>query len=355
MEAQQSDQPIAFEGTAGSRRAAFDIWKFSRSDLPEVALKKIKQLSRLRNDRAMAEILWQWAWIALAIALGIRTQSDNRIAIGIRALIYVSLVVFIATRQHALGLLIHEGAHFRLLRNKKWNDWLSDVFLALPMGISTRVYRARHFQHHRHANGSLDPDLKFMMADPDYRWPKTPSRFLGVFIRQTLGLNLKEGLRLGKYWSLMPIWTGKDSIAGFSLLPEDKALFLIFNLGAAIALTSLHAWTTALLYWIIPSFTVLGSIGRLRAIAEHCCVPDQTELSASRYVKARLWERLLITPLNANYHLQHHLFPSVPFYRLPKLHAILLEDPRYRAEAHSADGYLFGEKSLYRAITNGSA
>ena len=40
-----------------------------------------------------------------------------------------------------------------------------------------------------------------------------------------------------------------------------------------------------------------------------------------------------------NYHIEHHFFPSVPFYRLPELHALLMSKPGYREGAHVTRTY----------------
>ena len=42
------------------------------------------------------------------------------------------------------------------------------------------------------------------------------------------------------------------------------------------------------------------------------------------------------------YHLEHHLFPGVPFYNLPKLHLMLMEEEVYQAKAHVTEGYMTG-------------
>jgi fatty acid desaturase len=43
-----------------------------------------------------------------------------------------------------------------------------------------------------------------------------------------------------------------------------------------------------------------------------------------------------------DYHLPHHLFPLVPHYRLPELHALLMEhNPEYRAHCTVVEGYFF--------------
>ena len=47
--------------------------------------------------------------------------------------------------------------------------------------------------------------------------------------------------------------------------------------------------------------------------------------------------------MNINYHLEHHLFPSVPGRNLGRLHRVLMEDPEYRSSAHITHSY-FGLK-----------
>ena len=64
-------------------------------------------------------------------------------------------------------------------------------------------------------------------------------------------------------------------------------------------------------------------------------------------------ERIFVAPKNVNYHIEHHFFPSVPFYRLPELHAILMSKPGYREGAHVTRTY-WGvlEESVGRTPSN---
>jgi fatty acid desaturase len=38
-------------------------------------------------------------------------------------------------------------------------------------------------------------------------------------------------------------------------------------------------------------------------------------------------------PRNIHYHIEHHWYPSVPFYNLPALHAELMRQPGFRQQA----------------------
>ena len=63
-------------------------------------------------------------------------------------------------------------------------------------------------------------------------------------------------------------------------------------------------------------------------------------------MRGTLWERLTIAPLNINFHIAHHLFPAVPWYRLPTVHARLMQDAAYRAESEKYSTYLGGSRSM---------
>jgi fatty acid desaturase len=57
------------------------------------------------------------------------------------------------------------------------------------------------------------------------------------------------------------------------------------------------------------------------------------------HVTPTWWERLIFCPGNVNYHLAHHLFPSVPFFNLPRLHRRLMQEEVFRERAHITVGY----------------
>ena len=67
-------------------------------------------------------------------------------------------------------------------------------------------------------------------------------------------------------------------------------------------------------------------VARLRQIAEHAAVPDANNPDPrfnTRTVDAPNWQRFLMAPHFVNYHLEHHLLPGVPCYRLPQFRKLL--------------------------------
>ena len=81
----------------------------------------------------------------------------------------------------------------------------------------------------------------------------------------------------------------------------------------------------------------------IRSVAEHFGeLAYDSLLTSTRTVKANAIERFLIAPHNVGYHLEHHLYPAVPYYNLPKLHDLLMETEEYKGKAHITIGYLKG-------------
>jgi fatty acid desaturase len=76
-----------------------------------------------------------------------------------------------------------------------------------------------------------------------------------------------------------------------------------------------------LVLWVLPLVTVVQAILRLRAIAEHGATTDfSSPLTAARTNLGPAWLRWLLFPHNVNFHIEHHLYASVPMYNLPRLH-----------------------------------
>jgi fatty acid desaturase len=88
-----------------------------------------------------------------------------------------------------------------------------------------------------------------------------------------------------------------------------------------------------LLLWVVPILTWLKMVMRIRSIAEHFAIENDM-YTPTRTTIPTLFERFFVAPRNINFHIEHHLYPSVPFFRLPKLHALLMKDPAYQSKAH---------------------
>ena len=286
----------------------------------KLSKEELMELSSVSSLLGLGHICVEWGLILGAIYLCHRFFNP---------LLYLVAIAFIGARQHALLILMHDGVHYRLFRNRAVNDWVSEVVLAWPHLISARSYRKNHFAHHRFLNTEDDPDFKRRLGDPAWVFPKPVFDLGRLLLRDVSGLN---GILLLKLAA--------------SLLSADTvtATFLAARYGFYLAALSLIVYAGAfkglVLFWLIPLFTWLVMIMRVRSIAEHAAIEASEPVYAQTRTTYASWlERIFVAPKNVNFHLEHHFFPAVPFYRLPALHRLLLTKPGFRAGAHLTASY----------------
>ena len=232
-------------------------------------------------------------------------------------------VPWIGARQHALAALAHEGTHGRLFPGR-WNAALAEALCAWPLLMSTSAYRRVHLQHHAHLGTERDPD--WVRARPD-RW--TPRRWReeergpsgARRIAMLLGLERRNA-------GLTAMFTGSR--------PDPWRVLYMVALVALVTATG--GWRLVGLHWLLPLLFAFLPAMRLRGIAEHWALQGGDERGAARTLLLSAPARWLLLPKNIHYHLEHHLYPSVPFHALPRLHARLMEDPAHRAAAHVTRG-----------------
>lgn len=227
---------------------------------------------------------------------------------------------------------MHDAAHFRFLNNRKLSDLITDVLVCFPMLINVDGYRRNHISHHQHLNTRNDPDWVAKEGRPAFARPQTRGQFMGRLFLYLVGYQGLADIR----WMARRI--GKDKKTG-----AQRRQMQVFYALLCLALTLLGLWTQYLLFWVIPFFTSFMMFQYIRSFAEHFGELKYTSLlTATRTVKPFMIERMLIAPYNISYHLEHHLYPAVPFYNLPALHKVLMKDPTFREQAHFTRGYLYG-------------
>jgi fatty acid desaturase len=283
---------------------------------------ELRDLSSLSPLRSTFHILAEWTLIVTAISLC--QQHFN-------LLVYMLTVAFIGARQHALLILMHDGVHYRLFRGRRLNDWTAEIVLAWPNLISARAYRRNHFAHHRYLNTGQDPDWARRQGDSTWVFPKHWARLGLLMLRDLSGLGAIYYLRL----ALM-------------LLSKDTGVsrgFLIARYGFYAVVIATLAWFGALhlllMYWFVPLFTWMTVIFRIRSIAEHSAIEGRAHAYAqTRSTRATLLEHVFVAPKNVNYHIEHHFYPSVPFYRLPQLHRVLMAKSEFKDSVHVTRSYV---------------
>jgi fatty acid desaturase len=279
-------------------------------------------LSHLSPLRSTFHIVAEWTLIATAVLL---CRRHFNLAL------YLLTVAFIGARQHALLILMHDGVHYRLFRSRRLNDWTAEIILAWPNLISARSYRRNHFAHHRYLNTPQDPDWARRQGDSSWVFPTRKTSLARLMLRDVSGLGAIYYLKL----ALMLL--SKDTGVSRGFLAARYGFYAVV-LATFACLGALHL---LLLYWFVPMFTWMTVIFRIRSIAEHSAIGGRSHAYAqTRSTRASLFAHIFVAPKNVNFHIEHHFYPSVPFYRLPQLHRVLMSKSDFKNGVHLTRGYL---------------
>ncbi|MEJ8856167.1 fatty acid desaturase family protein [Variovorax robiniae] len=262
-----------------------------------------------------------WGVIGLAMAVGVLWPVTIPLAI-----------LVIGTRQLGLFILMHDGAHAVLHRNRKVNDWLAYWLCSSTL----HAYRPYHLQHHRFVQQTEDPDLGLSAPFPitrDSLWRKVVRDLSGqTFVKQRFG-HWREAFKARQ--------PGQSVAALLSQELRKDGRFLIGN-GIFLALFAAAGfWWVWVAMWLLPMMTWLPLISRIRNIAEHALVRqnESDPMRQARTTYASWLERVLVAPYWVNYHCEHHMFTSLPCWSLPKAHR-LLQRKGIAARLETQPGYV---------------
>jgi len=207
---------------------------------------------------------------------------------------------------------LHECIHKTAFKNRRLNEIIGHI-LGFIIFRSFLNGRFRHMAHHTFTqHPKKDPDkVDFPKGYLDYLKHVTSFiiwfRIADNLIRHSMGkTNLNEDIYIP---------TSEKN----SLVNETRLMLLGYFL---ILLFSFYfSYTFFLIYWMIPR--ILGEpFLRLVRMVEHTGkeeTPDMIHNTRtsfpSKILKFLYW--------NMPYHLEHHLYANVPFYKLPKFHKII--------------------------------
>lgn len=239
---------------------------------------------------------------------------------------------------HGLAVMMHEGVHSNLLRKPKLDRWLGFV-LGLPGLACFSAYRVEHIAHHKYTRTKDDPDeirnfssRRGLLSLAFYLW------LFGGSLWYFLVYVPINALRIG---------TPRDRRA---IVLEYSIMAVVYGAFAAVAFR--FGFAADLIHlWLIPILVALF-YGNVRGWAEHMMTLPGHPLTETRTVTSN--PIVCFLNLNANYHLEHHLFPAMPWYNLPKVHALFSDEFR-RAGAFTYRSYLRFVLDAFRTGVHGLA
>jgi len=284
-----------------------------------------------------------WTWLVIAASFLALAQWPHPITFAIA-------VVILGGRHLALAVMMHEGAHGTLFRSRWLNEVFTDVICARPVWSDVARYRKHHLGHHAHTGTDRDPDLGLAPIAPMTRASLARKIARDVFgiagLRRVIALVLMdlEILRYnvggGTQWNRRGfVFHARAFVRNtWKMIATNAALFAILYLAGV-------GWIY--LAWVVAYLTTFGLFLRIRMLAEHACLERSADpMRNTRTTYANLLARATVAPLHVNYHLEHHLLPTTPWFRLPALHR-LLASRGVIPERSVARGYL----AVLRAVS----
>ena len=267
----------------------------SRRGFPPEKKQAIHQLHTLSKSWNAVILLHYGIWL-LAGALAV--ISHNLIA---DLVLYFIAGLSLST----LSVLGHESSHNLFTRNPKIDRWLG-FLCGLPVLFSAAGYRIMHPLHHKYLHTKNDPDdIENVSSSPALLRIVYMFVFIAGVYLYLVSVPL-NAIRRGSARERLEViveWGAMLAIAavGWMLLP---------------ARVMLKGWLYPLMF--------AGQFANLRGIAEHGMTTGANEFTDSRTVATHPVVSFMMC--NINYHLEHHLYPGIPWYNLPKLHRILKDD-----------------------------
>ena len=202
---------------------------------------------------------------------------------------------FVATLvAYAAFTSAHEAAHGNVSGGAHpWLDhtagWIGSIFLAAPYS----AFRVLHLQHHSHTN---DPE-----KDPDF------------YVAGGSALSV-----VARCFTIVPHYYGTFLFGASSRTKaarDARTGVVAWLTGFALSLAALFAFGLGhaiLLLWIGPAVIATGFLAFGFDWLPHA---PHTTIGRYRDTRVVLFPGLSLLLLWQNYHLIHHLWPRVPFYR----------------------------------------
>ena len=190
--------------------------------------------------------------------------------------------------------VLHESSHRTAHRNRRVNDalgWLPGLALTLTLP----VFRSCHTKHHSYTNQAE--------VDPDWDVGRNPRL-------------------LRPLWLISPLWTyrGRYFAKRWDKQPRDRwiqvALDVVILTSIVAAVATGHA-VEMLVVGIVPLLASLMFLTAAFDLMPHWPYDSTERFHDTRDLPSGVLNWLL---LGQNYHLVHHLWNSVPWYRYQAVH-----------------------------------
>lgn len=260
------------------------------------------------NPSAQRTGIGRIEWITLLLISGCYALWTALLFVAYPA--FPNLVVVLASLVIAFhGSLIHEVIHGHPFRNRHLNAAL--MRLPLNLAIPYCRFRDLHLAHHRDSNLTDpydDPETNYL--DPKV-WDHLPGWKKALLrVNNTLAGRILIGPAIAQACFVQDDW--------HRVRRGERGVLLAWVLhfaGAAVVIWLVARSPMPVWAYLIAAYAALGLL-RIRTFLEH----QAHEKMRARSVIIEDRGPLAFLFLNNNFHVVHHMYPDVPWYRLPALY-----------------------------------
>ncbi|MBZ4421015.1 fatty acid desaturase [Myxococcus sp. RHSTA-1-4] len=268
---------------------------------PTASLTPARQRELEQIDaRHVPRLLLFLALYISAAALSVLLEAHSQALVWLAR---AGLYLVAAASLHGISLFTHEAVHGGLSR-WRWLNHLGGAACALPVLQNYAAYKVLHLRHHRDLGGG---------HDPDHYANYTGRRWLEMLMH--IGRLL---LGYPAYITMIPILGWRHGTSSDRRWIELEVALLAVGAALAVAFVPGHVLLHA---WVIPML-IINTLVNIRGMSQHTFLPESNHpVRGSRTILSNPVTRFFMC--NENYHLEHHLYPRVPWYNLPELHRTL--------------------------------
>ncbi|MEM6724327.1 MAG: fatty acid desaturase [Bacteroidota bacterium] len=253
-----------------------------------------EKLDALHTKTPWKHFLIAGRQVLLLILLPLLIFNFPNPLVWIPASILMGFVIF------SFSVLLHEVIHEAVFvkARPKWS-WLLGNFYATCSGLAYSQFRKWHLDHHRElGNEHDDPKRAHLSPKVNKAWYK----FL--------------------YWTpaLFPIYfkAAARAKSGYSSkLQQQIRKERLFGVAVHLSVLVIFCWIDpvfGLKAYVIPVFFIFPIAFSINRLGQHYVInPDNPANWSTLMRPNRVWNFLF---LYSSYHLEHHYYPAVPFYRL---------------------------------------
>lgn len=229
-----------------------------------------------------------WLFVVSVSALGL-----SSVGYLLGQLPAIATIAINATAIYLIFTVMHDSMHRTAHRSRLINDLLGRVS-AIPLTVTMPLFRAVHYEHHSHTNDpERDPDLIVGRAP---RWA-LPFWCLAVVVEYR------------RHYFGRRLWRDHSDLI------EAIAMECLL-IGAIVASVATGTFTALAVVWLGPALIAVTVLALCFDFLPHYPYGSQERYLDTRIYPGRILNVLL---LGQNYHLIHHLWTTVPWYRYQRV------------------------------------